>query len=127
MYEIRSIIGHTITFCEEDEFDNTLAYYGEDRDGCILKPVPEFALCEGRHEMPCSDAIFGRIDDPTDIAALYRAAMDKVINYTSIVVYVTGLSVALVAIINACHDRGINLCLRHFDRNTGKYYDQWVH
>ena len=127
MYEIRSIIGETIGHIEKaEDFDQALAYYGEDRDGCILKPVPEFALCRGRHEMPCDEAIFDHICDPTDTMALYHIAMDKVIDYDCIVVYVTGLSVALVAVINACHDRGIDLCLKHYNRDTGDYYNQWV-
>lgn len=43
-----------------------------------------------------------------------------------LVLYVTGLSVALVAVINACMRVGISLTLMHFNRETGDYYPQDV-
>lgn len=43
-----------------------------------------------------------------------------------LVLYVTGLSVALVAAINACMRVGISLTLMHFNQATGDYYPQGV-
>lgn len=43
-----------------------------------------------------------------------------------LVLYVTGLSVALVAVINACIRVGIGLTLMHYNRDTGNYYPQDV-
>lgn len=43
-----------------------------------------------------------------------------------LVLYVTGLSVALVAAINACMRVGISLTLMHFNQETGDYYPQGV-
>lgn len=40
--------------------------------------------------------------------------------------YVTGLTVALVAVINCCAKEGIDLKLWHFNRDTGEYYPQDV-
>mgnify|MGYP000961133140 CR=1 FL=1 len=40
--------------------------------------------------------------------------------------YVTGLSVALVAALNACQELGIDVELLHFDRASGDYYSQEV-
>ena len=75
MYEIRTILSETVGFISDpDHFDSALAYYGEDRDGCILKKCPEFALCQGRHDMPCDEAIFGTIEDPTDTKGLFEHA-----------------------------------------------------
>lgn len=44
----------------------------------------------------------------------------------SLVLYVTGLTVALVAVINACMRVGISITLMHFNRETGDYYPQDV-
>ena len=43
-----------------------------------------------------------------------------------LVLYVTGLGVALVAAINACLRVGISITLMHYDRDTGSYYPQDV-
>ena len=40
--------------------------------------------------------------------------------------YVTGLTVALIAAINCCAIEGIDLTLWHFNRDTGGYYPQEV-
>lgn len=40
--------------------------------------------------------------------------------------YVTGLSVALVAVLNACRGLGITVELLHYDRESGSYYSQEV-
>lgn len=115
------------------------------------------ALCEGRHQMPegVNDAIFDcnltmvitkpnvlqsmamvRLSDiceeagvPThivqdedgeDVTALDLSAVD-------LVIYVTGLSVALIAAINAAKFGGFrSITLMHYDRETGNYYPQVV-
>lgn len=43
-----------------------------------------------------------------------------------LVLYVTGLSVALVSIINVCLHVGISLTLMHFNQANGDYYSQEV-
>lgn len=43
-----------------------------------------------------------------------------------LVLYVTGLSVALVSVINVCMRVGISLTLMHFNQATGDYYPQEV-
>lgn len=43
-----------------------------------------------------------------------------------LVLYVTGLSVALVAVINVCMRVGISLTLMHFNKENGDYYPQDV-
>lgn len=44
----------------------------------------------------------------------------------SLVLYVTGLTVATVAVINVCMGVGIPLTLMHYDRDRGDYYPQEV-
>lgn len=43
-----------------------------------------------------------------------------------LMLYVTGLSVALVSVINVCMRVGISLTLMHYDQTTGNYYPQGV-
>lgn len=43
-----------------------------------------------------------------------------------LMLYVTGLSVALVSVINVCMRVGISLTLMHFNQATGDYYPQGV-
>ena len=44
----------------------------------------------------------------------------------SLDLYVTGLTVALVAVLNVCREEGIKVTLYHFNRETGTYYAQEV-
>lgn len=87
-----------------------------------------YALCEGRHQMPkeVEGAIFSNTLNPLDIEGMEKIASDKLEGAQSLTLYVTGLSVALVAVINICHQKGIELVLMHFDRSTGNYYPQCV-
>ena len=41
--------------------------------------------------------------------------------------YVTGLTVAVIAILNVCRGEDINVTLWHYDRDTGEYYPQKVY
>ena len=41
-------------------------------------------------------------------------------------VYVTGLTVVLVEVINFCSENGFPLCLYHYDRETDSYFPQRV-
>lgn len=86
------------------------------------------ALCEGRHEMPTevSGAIFPHNINPLDVEGLEKTASDNLAGCTELTLYVTGLTVALVAVINVCRQSGIKLILMHFDRATGNYYQQSV-
>ena len=85
-----------------------------------------FALCAGRHDMPCEKAIFPQeIADPTNIWELYKQARNAIPADAEIVrVYVTGLTVALGAVIQACVDRGLELIAMHYDRQSKVYFDQ---
>ena len=110
-------------------------------------------LCAGRHEMPANDgAIFPGEINPLDVAGLEVQARKRLlemfpnevmrlsaipgqVEYTDVLtmyrgelrLYVTGLSVALVAVLNACRWMGVDLTLLHFDRASGEYYPQKVY
>jgi len=92
--------------------------------------VASVALCEGRHYIPDAHNgfIFPTCVDPTDVRGLeeYAAEQIRESEVRELTVYVTGLTVALVAVINACRRYGVKLTLMHFDRDSGTYYRQEV-
>ena len=87
-----------------------------------------FTLCEGRHKMPeeVEGVIFANSINPLDVNEMEKIASDKLEGIQFLKLYVTGLSVALVAVVNVCHQKNIKLVLMHFDRETEDYYPQWV-
>lgn len=88
------------------------------------------ALCSGRHEIKEAKdgAIFDFIQDPTDVKGLETEAIYKLasLDIEYLELYVTGLTVALIASLNACKKLNIKVTLYHFDRETGTYYKQNV-
>lgn len=107
-------------------------------------------VCAGRHEMPVDNFIYDKIDDPTNVQALeetawkwYRETVVPLRNkglHVDINIYVTGLTVATVAILKVlihCHEWAIDddyptrvhngeISLWHFDSVGQKYYSQSV-
>lgn len=87
-------------------------------------------LVQGRHEISeVKDYIFTNTLDPADIQgirSLAKKSLEFLSKGDSLKVYVTGLTVALVEVINICHEKGVRLALMHFDRNTGSYFPQDV-
>ena len=113
----------------EEEYDLVYNYLGQDYDSICLKSVPEFALFTGRHStLENMSSIFGHsIDNPRDLLGLERRAEQYVCFRDEVCVYVTGLTVATVAVINACHKLGVHLTLMHWDKDSQTYYPQEVY
>lgn len=91
------------------------------------------ALCESRHPMPeeVEGSIFPETVDPTELLRLRatcKRSLDSALagGIKYLVVYVTGLTVALMEVVNYCHRNNINLVLMHFNWETGEYYPQEV-
>lgn len=86
------------------------------------------SLCEGRHQIPeaTDGSIFGNELDPLAVENLEIEAVNKLQDVESLNLYVTGLTVALVAVLNACRTLDIKVTLYHFDRESGTYYSQKV-
>lgn len=87
-------------------------------------------LIQGRHEISeVTEYIFSNTLDPADIMGI-RSLAAKNLGFLkagdSLTVYVTGLTVALVEVINICHEKGVRLTLMHFDRDTATYFPQEV-
>lgn len=93
-----------------------------------MAKIFKMALCEGRHEIPeaVDGAIFPQQLNPLDLEGMRSTATVKLAGVEALNLYVTGLTVALVEVINLCHANGVALTLLHFDRETGKYYPQEV-
>lgn len=89
----------------------------------------EFELCKGRHKTPATESIFPETVNPFDFAGnreIVAQVLKDILPCDYIAVYVTGLTPALVTVINYCLESGINLLLKHFDRESGEYRGQWV-
>jgi len=87
----------------------------------------KLGLCEGRHPIEGIEGyVFTSTLDPTDIQGMSKACHDKLWNCSGLDLYVTGLTVALVTVINYCCHNHIPLTLWHYDRDTGDYYPQKV-
>ena len=86
------------------------------------------ALCEGRHTIPMATDgyIFPSTVDPLDTEKLERDAAASLDGVKKLNLYVTGLTVALIATLNACKGLGISVTLYHYDRESGEYYPQEV-
>lgn len=92
------------------------------------------SLCKGRHEIIQAEdgSIFDTEVDPLDVTGLQNIAMHVLLalkknhKVEKLNLYVTGLSVALVAVINACKLLHIQLVLWHYNRDADDYYSQEV-
>ena len=90
-------------------------------------------LVKGRHEIPnVNKYLFTEIADVTDVKAIEKVAdsaikalptpISRVLN-----IYVTGLTVALIAVLNAVRrDERFTVTLWHFNSATGEYFAQSV-
>lgn len=85
-------------------------------------------LCKGRHEINAAvdGAVFPNELDPLDILEMDFIAAESIGTIDELELYVTGLSVALVSVINYCHKEGVKLTLHHYDKISGMYYSQPV-
>lgn len=93
-----------------------------------MKNIKVLGLCAGRHELPADvqGYVFNEIIDPTDTLRLADRASAVIGQCDELVLYVTGLTVALVEVIKHCQWEGISLTLMHYDRETGNYFPQRV-
>ena len=92
--------------------------------------LKRMALCKGRHDMPSEvqGAIFDCEVNPLDPNGLLREVIQskKLENIDYLMLYVTGLTVALIAVMNACKMLGVRIMLMHYNKDTGEYYPQEV-
>lgn len=97
-------------------------------------------LCENRHKMPIKDYIFKDIPNPSDIEKIEEEAFIWVYKHCletqkiddfillkgkyELVIYVTGLTVALTSILKICQAYDIKVTLMHYDKDNDNYIKQ---
>lgn len=103
--------------------------------------VIKVGLCEGRHDIPdvskfiFPSGVIGEMIKVTDARGLEmyaRSSIERLVKHIDGVVhmelYVTGLTVALVAALNAANYLGdIKVTLRHYNIETKKYFHQEIY
>ena len=96
----------------------------------VESETASMALCEARHEIPdaTDGAVFENSINPLDVTGLEEEATRKLeeLKIKQLNLYVTGLTVALVSVLNAARKLEISVVLYHYDRETGSYYSQEV-
>ena len=96
------------------------------------KPIYKIGLCEGIHPLPVNEYVFGSvIEDPTNVDGLEEVAEEffrNLIPNCLLELYVPGLSVELMAAINAAskYINIRNIVLMHYDSKTNTYYPQFL-
>ena len=86
-------------------------------------------LFEGRHEMPSyvEGAVLKDIHDITDLEEMSDQCHMALQDCNELVLFVTGLTPALVSVVNYCTYNHIKLTLMHWNKNTGTYFQQKVY
>lgn len=92
-----------------------------------MKRTYMYELCEGRHNSPAKEGIFPRVVDKKligDPIRLKNIADDRIPKDCGrLVIFVTGLTVAMLAVVSVCVERNIKLTCYHQDPVT-KLYDR---
>ena len=93
----------------------------------------KIGLIKGRHEIPEVEERYIFIEElnPTDVKETEGKAYSvlsaiKRAGEQHIELYVTGLTMAVISVINAARRHGMRITLYHYDRETGKYFPQKV-
>jgi hypothetical protein len=85
----------------------------------------KMGLCWMRHPLPgIKRYVFGSRVNPLDVRGLFESACEAVKDVTYVDLYVTGLTVAVGAVVAACYRYGVPLTLWHYDRDRQDYYAQ---
>ena len=91
-----------------------------------MSKVLVIGLIKGRHEMPVDNFIFDKIDDVFDFSKMSKQVHEALKDYYDVNLYTTGLTSALVEVINYCIIKNISLTLFHYNSETGEYIPQIV-
>ena len=87
----------------------------------------KLGLCKGRHNIEgVTEYVFPQEVNPLDLNKLAEMVHEALADCTKLDLYVTGLTVALVEVINYATKNNIALTLWHYNRDTGEYYSQSV-
>lgn len=84
---------------------------------------------KGRHEMPVTEYFFDKeITDVFDFDFLTQHIHKRIeeLNIKEVELYVTGLTIVTVSVMNVCRAMDIPITLFHYDRETAQYREQIV-
>ena len=88
----------------------------------------------GRHQLPVQEYVINEeIEDVTDVDSIQKK-VDKyfeenianVDDKVELILYVTGLTLVVLAIVNACKKYGCDLVCMHYDRENNCYIGQKI-
>ena len=88
----------------------------------------------GRHQLPVQEYVINEeIEDVTDVDSIQKK-VDKYFEENianadekvEIILYVTGLTLVVLAIVNACKKYGCDLVCMHYDRENDCYIGQKI-
>lgn len=88
-----------------------------------------YGLISGRHAMPVEEYVFDEIEDMFRFFDLEVKALSSIEKTSDLLVlYVTGLTVATVSVLNVAKKLGYKeVVLKHYNRDNGLYESQWVY
>ena len=87
----------------------------------------KLGLCVGRHEIAgVNEYIYPNELNPLDLNGMEQQAKSKLAGVSELTLYVTGLTIALICVVNVCKELNIKLTLMHYNRDNGDYYPQEV-
>lgn len=93
--------------------------------GKDLRKKAVFGLIKGRHQMPIDNYIFNTEDIDVFEFGWMQNRIHEALKYVGkLDLYVTGLTTALVEVINYCVRNDIKTTLYHFNRDTEEYLPQ---
>lgn len=81
---------------------------------------------KGRHDLPVEDYIFDGAVNPLELEGIYETVSKKLDGFTSVTLYVTGLTVVTTTVMKYCFKNNISLTLMHYDRDSNSYYPQEI-
>jgi hypothetical protein len=86
-------------------------------------------LFEGRHNMPdyVEGAVLHNIHDITDLKKMSEQCHESLQDCNELVLFVTGLTPAIVSVVNYCTYNHIPLTLMHYNKNDDSYFRQVVY
>lgn len=88
-----------------------------------------YGLISGRHAMSVDEYVFDEIEDMFRFFDLEVKALSSIEKTSDLLVlYVTGLTVATISVINVAKKLGYkDVVLKHYNRDNGLYESQWVY
>ena len=94
--------------------------------------IVNVAVCNGRHDIPqaMDGAVFKQTISEMNPEKLYNSARKRFVGDYKLTrgdiinLYVTGFTMATLAIVKVCKDLQIEIICYHFDRETGTYIAQ---